>query len=140
MAAELPPLWEKLKVVSLVTASLMIPLVVAYLGNAVSKDQKDKEIGVRYVELAVGILRTEPNPQTKSLREWAVSVIDHYSQVPLPKEARDELQFQQLFMELKAEAQRLSVEQQRASEELDKMHRSNLEEIEKLRRSTGKSQ
>ena len=136
MAAELPPLWEKLKVVSLVTASLMIPLVVAYLGNAVSKDQKDKEIGVRYVELAAGILRTEPNPQTKALREWAVSVIDHYSQVPLPKEAKDEL----LFMELKAHMQRLSAEQQKVSEELDKMHRSNLEEIEKLRRSTGKSQ
>lgn len=136
MATELPPLWEKLKVVSLVTASLMIPLVVAYLGNAVSKDQKDKEIGVRYVELAAGILRTKPNPQTKALREWAVAVIDHYSQVSLPKEAKDEL----LFMELKAHMQRLSAEQQKVSEELDKMHRSNLEEIEKLRRSTGKSQ
>jgi len=131
MATELPPLWEKLKVVSLVTASLMIPLVVAYLGNAVSKDHKDKEIGVRYVELAAGILRTEPNPQTKALREWAVAVIDHFSQVPLPKEAQDEL----LFMELKAHMQRLSAEQLKLSEELDKMHRSNLEEIEKLRRS-----
>lgn len=135
MATDLPPFWEKLKVVSLVTASLMVPLVVAYLGNAVSKDQKDKEIGVRYVELAVGILRTEPNPQTEALREWAVAVVDHYSQLPLSKAAREELKFQKLFAELKADMQRLSVEQIKLSEELERKQRAAQEELERLRRS-----
>ena len=128
MTTELPPRWEKLKILSTLIATLAIPVVLAFVANSFSKDQKEKEIGIRYVELAVQILRSEPNSETKALRTWAISVIDHYSQVPLPAEAKNELEFQQL----KAEVQKLSVIQQKASnviDELDKQAREAIDQI-----------
>jgi hypothetical protein len=117
MAVELPPIWEKIKVLSLVIATVTVPVVVALVGNSYSKEQKDKEIGVRYVELALEILRTAPSPDNKALRTWAISVVDHYSVLPLPKEAQTELQFEQL----KLEVQNLSKIQQEASDLLNKL-------------------
>lgn len=90
------PIWEKLKVLSLVFSSLAVPIVLAVLGNTWSSAQKQDEIGVRYVELAASILRSSPTPETRSMRLWAISVIDHYSQVPLPPSAKQELEFQRL--------------------------------------------
>lgn len=94
--ADLSPVWEKLKVLSLVFSSLAVPIVLAVLGNSWSGAQKQNEIGVRYVELAAGILRAPPSTETRSLRLWAISVIDHYSQVPLPMSAKQELEQQRL--------------------------------------------
>ncbi len=122
MASELPLRWEKLKVLSVAIASLAIPLVVAVLGSTYSKDQKDKEIGARYVELAVGILRSEPSPQSKALRSWAISVIDHYSQLPLSKEAKAELELQQLNVELQEVLHRYSEALKPLAEKAKKEH------------------
>ena len=45
------------------------------------------------VELAVGILRVDPGnpdiPQASGLRDWAIRVIGHYSEVPLQKAASE---------------------------------------------------
>jgi hypothetical protein len=117
MATELPPIWEKIKVLSVVIATVTVPVVVAVVGNSYSREQKEKEIGVRYVELALEILRTAPGADNKALRTWAISVVDHYSALPLPKEAQTELQFEQL----KLEVQNLSKVQQEASDLLNKL-------------------
>ena len=129
MTTELPAQWEKLKVLSTLIATLAIPVVLAFVANSFSKDQKEKEIGMRYVELAVQILRSEPNPETKALRTWAISIIDHYSQVPLPAEAKNELEFQQL----KAEVQKLSEIQLEASKALDEMDKKAREAIDRIK-------
>jgi hypothetical protein len=100
--SDLSPGWEKLKVLSVVFSSLAVPIVLAILGNIWTKSQKQDEIGVRYVELATGILRAPPSEQTKTLRLWAISVVDHYSQVPLPASAKEELQRQQLEEQMRA--------------------------------------
>lgn len=129
MATELPQIWEKIKVLSVVIASLTVPVVVAVVGNSYSKEQKDKEIGVRYVELAVEILRAAPSTDNKALRTWAISIVDHYSVLPLPKEAQAELQFEQL----KIQVQNLSKFQQEQSEILDAMHEKARDAIRKMK-------
>lgn len=43
----------------------------------------DKEIGVRYTEISVAILRESPSKQTKELREWAINIFKKYSPIPL---------------------------------------------------------
>ena len=129
MATELPQIWEKIKVLSVVIASLTVPVVVAVVGNSYSKEQKDKEIGVRYVELAVEILRAAPSPDNKALRTWAISVVDHYSVLPLPKEAQAELQFEQL----KIQVENLSKFQQESSKTLDALNEAAREAIRKMK-------
>ena len=129
MATELPQIWEKIKVLSVVIASLTVPVVVAVVGNSYSKEQKDKEIGVRYVELAVEILRAAPSPDNKALRTWAISVVDHYSALPLPKEAQAELQFEQL----KIQVENLSKFQQESSKTLDALNEAAREAIRKMK-------
>ena len=128
MATELPPIWEKIKILSVVIATLTVPIVVAVLGNSYSKEQKDKELGVRYVELAVEILRAAPSPDNKELRTWAISVVDHYSVLPLPKEAKAELQFEQLKLQM----QNLSKLQQETSELLSEQHDKAMDAIRKI--------
>jgi hypothetical protein len=104
MTAELPPQWEKLKILSTVIATLAVPVILSVVANSFSNFQKDKELGIRYVELAAQILQSEPNSETKALRTWAISVIDHYSPVPLTKEAMSELEFQRLKTEIQKQA------------------------------------
>lgn len=123
MTNELPPQWEKLKILGTLVATLGIPLVLALVANSFSKDQKELEIGVKYVELATQILREKPTPETKGLRSWAIATVDHYSRVPLTKEAKNDLEFQQL----KAEMQNLSQRQQLVSNILNEMHTTAME-------------
>ena len=88
--------WQKAQVLSVVIASLAIPVIVGLIGNSYSASQKREEIGARYVELAVGILRSEPVKESSALRIWAISVLAHFSPVPLPQAAMLELESQRL--------------------------------------------
>jgi hypothetical protein len=47
---------------------------------------------VRYIEIAVGILREKPDQEkTNALRVWAVNVVSSYSPIPLSPDAIKEL-------------------------------------------------
>lgn len=76
--------------------------MLALVANTFAREQKEMEIGARYVELATEILRAEPKPETIALRTWAISVIGHYSRVPLSREAKDELESQRIEFMLKS--------------------------------------
>ena len=117
MTANLDPQWEKLKVIGSLIATLGIPLALALVANSFSKDQKELEIGVNYVELATQILREEPSKESRGLRTWAVSVIDHYSRVPLSDAAKYDLEFQRL----KTEALNQSLRQEAISNTLNEI-------------------
>jgi hypothetical protein len=82
-------------VLSKVIAAVLIPLAVAYLGNQVATSNKQRESETKFVELATSILTREPganqNADSKSLRRWAVAVIDKFSGVPMPQETADAL-------------------------------------------------
>jgi hypothetical protein len=124
MGTELTPFWEKLKIGSTIIASIAIPLVIAFVGNSYSNDQKERELSLRYVELSIGILRAEPAKQTQQLRAWAIEVINKYSQVPLPKDLMRDLEKQTLTLE---------DIYLRMSAELKREHQRKMKEIEEMR-------
>jgi len=52
---------------------------------------KESENRVRYIEIAIGILKGEPSKETNALRIWAINVINQYSIVPITDSAQKEL-------------------------------------------------
>jgi hypothetical protein len=84
-------LWDKLPAVAAVIASIFVPLTVAYFANAHSSATKASENRVKYVELAVSILRADPSAESAPLRSWAADVLNNESPVPLSPEAREAL-------------------------------------------------
>lgn len=89
-AAKIDP-WEKLKALSSVIAAIVIPIVVAWVGNGFAKALKEREIQGKFVELAVQILREEPSKQAAGLRDWATEVLNKYSGVAFSAETKKAL-------------------------------------------------
>ncbi len=88
--------WDKARI----GAFIAIPLVLAYFGHLTNVSLKEKDLGVRMVELAVGILKEDPQEdktKTPNLRQWAIDIIDEYSKkVKLTKDIKEELKEQPL--------------------------------------------
>ena len=85
--------WDKLKIIINGLAVVAIPVVLFLGGQAVETTLKEKDVRLKTVEMAVGILQQDPkeNPESEALREWAIKVVDEYSGVPLSPSAADEL-------------------------------------------------
>jgi hypothetical protein len=125
--------WEKVKVLSALLASVLIPVVLAIIGQAYTSAIKDREIGAKYVELAVGILRSPPAKETRSLRDWAIETINHCSAIPLNQEARDELRLQSLAAEMQALLEERRKTFDTLSAQLKAKHDSSMVRIPNLR-------
>jgi len=82
--------WQKVEIISKVFAALFIPLAVAYLANQVATSNKQRDSETKFVELATAILSEEPI-ENKSLRKWAVEVINRFSGVPMSEQTADAL-------------------------------------------------
>ena len=85
-------IWDKIQVVAALTASLLVPLAVAFVGSMYANAMKDAENRIKYVELAASILRTDPTAENAPLRLWAIEVLDRHSTVPLTQDAKVQLQ------------------------------------------------
>jgi hypothetical protein len=83
--------WEKSKSLSAIIASIFIPLAVVLIGNWYSSALKESEIQVKYVELAVDILKENPSEKKTNLRSWAVDLVNNYSEIKIDEQAREEL-------------------------------------------------
>ncbi len=83
--------WEKLKILSGAFAALVIPIAAVWIGNTYSAALKERELQGRFVEIAVDVLRKEPEAGAAPLRRWATQVIDKYAGVPLTQEAQQDL-------------------------------------------------
>ncbi|MFD2432071.1 hypothetical protein ACFSO9_00090 [Mesonia maritima] len=83
--------WEKLKSISVMIASIFVPLAVILIGNWYSSALKESEIQVRYVELAVDILKENPSDNKSNMRGWAVDLINSYSEIKIDEQTRNEL-------------------------------------------------
>lgn len=87
--------WQKLEVMSKVIAAVFIPVAVAVLANNLATANKQRDSETKFVEIATAILSKEPlpnqTPESKSLRTWAVAVIDKFSGVPMPPATADAL-------------------------------------------------
>lgn len=81
--------WQKLEVMSKVVAALFIPLAIAVLANNLAATNKQRDSETKFVEIATAILSKEPSPnqtpESKSLRTWAVAVVNKFSGVPMPE-------------------------------------------------------
>ena len=98
---------DKMQAAAALIASVFVPLAVAFVGSSYSNAMKEAENRLRYVELAIGILRAEPNRDTLALRSWAVEVLSSQSSVPLSDEVKKQLKLSALtskfnFLFLKA--------------------------------------
>lgn len=69
--------WHIAKIIgdiALGIGALAIPIVVHFSTSNYANSLKERELGVRYVELAINILREDPNKQnTKELRNRSKS-------------------------------------------------------------------
>jgi hypothetical protein len=79
--------WDKFKIIALIA----VPLVIGFFGHSINSTLKQREIEVKYVEIAVSILREKPSEQTAGLRDWAVEVLRSYSPIPLGADVIEEL-------------------------------------------------
>jgi hypothetical protein len=82
---------ERAKAVSGFIASVIIPLALAYVGNQYSTALKESELQAQYVSMATDILADEPTADTKDLREWAIKIVNQYSEVPLGSTTESQL-------------------------------------------------
>jgi hypothetical protein len=87
----LSPVWEKLRVSATVISAVLIPVVVAIIGYYVNTAIKGDELSLKYVELAVSVLQDTPRDETENLRNWAIDIINNYSDVRLSEDAKLEL-------------------------------------------------
>jgi hypothetical protein len=83
--------WEKVKLGSAAVAAIVVPVVLADVGNIYTTAMKERELQGRFVEIATDILREEPKPGSEALRSWGVDIIDRYSAVPFSADARGKL-------------------------------------------------
>lgn len=79
--------WDILQIIG----TLSIPVVIAISGLFINNTIKEKEIKLKYIELAISILRDEPNQETIGLREWAISLVQKYSIEKFSEGALEEL-------------------------------------------------
>lgn len=82
---------EYLGAISGLLAAVVIPVVIAVVGQAYTRAIREREIQGRLVELAIGILKEKPNEENRELRRWAVDVVDRFSGVKFLKKARTDL-------------------------------------------------
>ena len=81
-----------IEVFSKIIASIAIPIILVVYGNNINTTMREKEISLKYVEVAVGILKSKPNSETMALRKWAIAIIQKNSTIPLSQGAINELE------------------------------------------------
>ena len=82
---------ELISTISGLLAAVVIPVVIAVVGHAYTRAIREREIQGRLVELAIGILKEIPDEKHREMRRWAVDVVDRFSGVPFPTEAKTDL-------------------------------------------------
>jgi hypothetical protein len=77
-----------LKGIAALLGAVAIPVVIAYVGNAHNAALKEQELRAQYVEIAVSILTDAATEESGSVREWAIDVINSYSDIPMTEETQ----------------------------------------------------
>lgn len=90
----LPLKWKKAKVVITgfaTLAAILVPVIAAFISESITSSLKEKEMGHKYVELAVGVLKEKETSESINIRKWAQKIVDHYSPVKMSEEAKQEV-------------------------------------------------
>jgi hypothetical protein len=83
--------WDKWHIIANSIAVLLIPTLVGFFGYQINAAVKDKEISQKYVELAIGILKGDPDKESPALLEWAINIVNANSPVKIDPKVREEL-------------------------------------------------
>jgi len=84
-------IWDKLGSISGLIASVLIPVVIAIVGNEYTTAIKEAENRVKYTEIATEILTSEATKATQNIRGWAIDVLNKHSGVEINEPTRQEL-------------------------------------------------
>ncbi len=92
--------WDKAEIV----AKMLVPIVIALFGYLINNSiqekalqQKDVELSQKYIEIAVGILKSDPSKKEKEpLRAWAIDVLKKYSPIEISPAAIEALKNERL--------------------------------------------
>lgn len=84
-------IWERVKIISTLIASILVPIVIALIGYWYSNAMKERELQIRYLELATNILSQQPQKEQIYIRQWAVQIIKYYSEIPLADSVENNL-------------------------------------------------
>ncbi len=84
-------MFEKLNKYSGLIATIIIPIVLAFVANQYNSAIKEREVQGKFVELAVDILKQKPTKENHNIRIWATSILDMYSGVPMSDATIDDL-------------------------------------------------
>src|SRR5262245_61466856 len=88
--------WQKAEIIGRILSILLIPVVLAVLGNVLSTTLKSRDVDMKMVEIATDILKAKPDESQKDLRDWAIASMDAHSRVPFSVEAKNALRKQSL--------------------------------------------
>lgn len=77
---------------------VIVPLTIAFVSIYYTNVQKDSEINLKYIELAIDILKQPNSDSNQYLKEYAKDIIKKYSEVPLSKKAEEEIQKIDFFL------------------------------------------
>lgn len=90
--------------ITVILSSVAVPIVIAKIGGEYNLNIKDSENRVRYVELAIALLRAPPTPESSALRGWAIELLNNQAPVHLSDKAKEQLQSKPLPIELSGAA------------------------------------
>jgi len=85
-------LFERLRTIATIFGAVLVPVVVAVVGQSYTAAIKQQESRSRFVELAIEILREDPQEgEEDPLRQWAADVVNANSGTQLSVSARTAL-------------------------------------------------
>jgi|SRR5215472_781595 len=94
---QLPSHSERFRNVALGLAGVLSSILIPLLGFYFTEHDKQREVAKDFVEIAIKILSEKPSEDNKPLRQWAISLINSYSTIPLTGDASKSLLNNQPF-------------------------------------------
>jgi hypothetical protein len=82
---------EVWKQIAQIVSALAIPVVLALIGFFVQRSLADAGLKKDYVQMALTVLKEQPNKENAELRQWAIAVLDKNSPVPIPSKLKSQL-------------------------------------------------
>jgi hypothetical protein len=79
--------WDKIQI----GMPIFITAVLGVLGVLYTNSTKNREMDLKYVELAIGILSDKPTDESQDLRQWAVGIVNRYSTEKLSVKTQKDL-------------------------------------------------
>lgn len=71
--------WDKVQLFSKAFSLLIIPILLAIITYNLQSTLKQKDVQIRFVELAIKILTENPGNSSKEIRTWAADIIEKHS-------------------------------------------------------------